>query len=250
MYLSHLLIDVGDDPDRPRPGRKWLRNIYHVHQRLSMAFPTPEKRRVDADFLKPFCPGAFQKARFLFRVERGSADAATRSVLVLSDMIPDWGYAFSNAGRNVLLAGPCQCREYDPGIEPQRRLRFRILVNPSQKSGTHRRATDKVDRRGQAKSQGKRLAIRWTEKQRPDEVIVPWFERKVSAAFSVETCELVTLGWVAGYRPKDERTMRFRSALLEGELRVKDADAFRHALTNGIGHAKAFGFGLLSVAPV
>ncbi len=40
MYLSSLLIDVGDNPDRPRPGRLWLRNLYHVHQRLCMAFPS------------------------------------------------------------------------------------------------------------------------------------------------------------------------------------------------------------------
>ena len=45
MYLSCLLIDVGDNPDRPRPGRLWLRNLYHVHQRLCMAFPSARKTR-------------------------------------------------------------------------------------------------------------------------------------------------------------------------------------------------------------
>ena len=50
MYLSCLLIDVGDDPDRPRPGRTWLRNIYHVHQRLCMAFPSRERMEADPPF--------------------------------------------------------------------------------------------------------------------------------------------------------------------------------------------------------
>ena len=40
VYLSRLMIDIGNDPTRERPGRLWLRNLYHVHQRLCMAFPS------------------------------------------------------------------------------------------------------------------------------------------------------------------------------------------------------------------
>jgi len=36
----------------------------------------------------------------------------------------------------------------------------------------------------------------------------------------------------------------------DGLLRITDADAFRETLIRGIGPAKAFGFGLLSIAPV
>ncbi len=54
MYLSCLLVDVGENPDRPRPGRLWLRNLYHVHQRLCMAFPSGGKGPDDPHFLKPF----------------------------------------------------------------------------------------------------------------------------------------------------------------------------------------------------
>ncbi len=34
----------------------------------------------------------------------------------------------------------------------------------------------------------------------------------------------------------------------DGILQITDADAFRRALTNGIGHAKAYGCGLLTLA--
>jgi CRISPR system Cascade subunit CasE len=37
--------------------------------------------------------------------------------------------------------------------------------------------------------------------------------------------------------------------LYEGELEVTDTAAFRQALEKGIGSGKAYGFGLLSVAP-
>jgi CRISPR system Cascade subunit CasE len=94
------------------------------------------------------------------------------------------------------------------------------------------------------------VSLTWSKEQKPEDVIIPWFAKKGNAAgFSVDECHLVTLGWTMGYRPKDEKALRFRAALLEGTLRVADPDAFLRALTAGIGPAKAFGFGLLSVAP-
>jgi len=42
---------------------------------------------------------------------------------------------------------------------------------------------------------------------------------------------------------------RFNSGLFEGVLLCTDPDKLRQAIINGIGPAKAFGFGLLSIAP-
>jgi CRISPR system Cascade subunit CasE len=49
----------------------------------------------------------------------------------------------------------------------------------------------------------------------------------------------------------EQKTMRMTHAavLFEGVLEIVDADLFRGALWGGIGPAKAYGFGLLSVAP-
>jgi CRISPR system Cascade subunit CasE len=43
--------------------------------------------------------------------------------------------------------------------------------------------------------------------------------------------------------------MSFGNVLFDGRLQVTDAEVFRRTLTQGIGSGKAFGFGLLSVAP-
>ena len=43
--------------------------------------------------------------------------------------------------------------------------------------------------------------------------------------------------------------LTFGSVLFEGELRITDAELFHHALVEGIGSGKAYGFGLLSLAP-
>ena len=53
MYLSHLLIDTGGNPDRERPGRKWLSNVYNVHRRLCMAFPFDFQKIEYPDFVNP-----------------------------------------------------------------------------------------------------------------------------------------------------------------------------------------------------
>lgn len=44
-------------------------------------------------------------------------------------------------------------------------------------------------------------------------------------------------------------TVTLTTASYDGILRIADADAFRLALTQGIGHAKAYGCGLLTLAP-
>ena len=138
MFLSALLIDTGTDPDRPRPGRLWLRNRYRVHQRLCMAFPSAARIAADADFLQPFVPGDFadgqvrvargDTAGFLFRIDTKPGGGVV--ILVQSAIQPDWTYAFHNA---PLLAAPAQVIPFDPRFARQERLRFRLLANPTKR---------------------------------------------------------------------------------------------------------------------
>ncbi len=44
--------------------------------------------------------------------------------------------------------------------------------------------------------------------------------------------------------------VRFVSVTFDGRLRITDIDAFRHTLTRGLGKAKAYGCGLMTLAPV
>lgn len=276
MYLSHLMINVGDNPDRPRPGRLWLRNIYHVHQRLSMAFPSPRQRAEDPRFLSPFDPAGFQRPRLLFRIDNAiqidnaiEDDCPRAVILVQSDLRPDWVYAFQNA--RMFLAAEPETRDYSPTFLVGAELRFRIRVNLSKKSTTSkggddlRKPRDGTDAKGRPKSQSKRVSLTWDKAQGPDAAIEEWFASKATpCGFTLRDVHVLHLRWVVGYRPQAietkmpleesedgdaRRKMRFRSALLEGTLTVTEAAAFAQALASGIGSAKAFGFGLLSVAP-
>src|SRR4030042_1996287 len=72
MYHSHLLVNVGDNPDRPDWNicRRWLRNLYRVHQRLAMAFPSSPPGREDwaareKAYCVPFSPAGLPALRDL-----------------------------------------------------------------------------------------------------------------------------------------------------------------------------------------
>jgi len=271
MYLSCLLIDVGTNPDRPRPGRLWLRNLHHVHQRLCMAFPSKDRISHDPHFLKPFKPADFANNQvhvrrdgdsgFLFRIDPQPGGRVVILVQSNSAVKPDWGYAFHNA-RFLLnpLAAPPQVQEFDPRFEKGQRLRFRIRANLSKKIKTSTEGVDLTrtregtDKRGRPKAQGKRVALTWDKDQNRDDVIRKWFAGKGGqGGFQVETFRVLQIGWGAGDRSDPRPTggrMKFRSALLEGTLTVEDADSFRETIVGGVGHGKAFGFGLLPVAPL
>lgn len=248
-FLSHLLIDMGDNPDRPRPGRLWIRNTYHVHQRLSMAFPSRNLKQADPHFLKPFDPNRFDRPHFLFRIDRGlikgrDDDRLVRAViLVQSEDKPDWDYAFQNAPG--LLAAPVDTREIRLDAPVGARYRFRLVANPSKKE--RGRGKDPL-----GKNRG-RLGLYSREDQ------IAWLQRKAeNGGFCTEKVELEVLGkrscLKAGAESRDEHGRKISLTHLgvkyDGILEVKDSMKFAEIRSVGIGPAKAFGFGLLSVAPI
>lgn len=260
MYLSTLLIDVGSNPDRPRPGRSWLRNRYRVHQRLCMAFPTASRMADDSEFLKPFKPEDFgpgqvhvargQDAGFLFRIDPLPGDRV--AILIQSAVKPDWHYAFQNAG--YLLGAPPQTKSCDPQFDTNQHLRFRLLANPVRKVSS--RSLD---------LEGKPFEERWWGKDVPVPTVEldKWLERRAEPGWSAPKnsegkqsppgFRLVEISEPQGgylYVNDGKGGRRLRSALYEGILEVTDADNFRNTMFRGIGPGKAFGFGLLSIAPV
>ncbi len=256
MYLSKLMIDTGGNPDRPRPGRAWLSNVYNVHRRLSMAFPTRERVRKDPDNLQPFDQQDLIDRQFLFRVDTGiTPDGSRAMIIVQSEILPNWEWCFHNAPD--FLAAPPEYIEYEPLFIPGSIYAFRIEINPTIKSGKHRIP----DSKHEGKSQGKRVSLTWDSSITPDEAIKNWFSTKaVSHGFDVLDAELISLGWKTGIKPlsgsrskateEQKSIMKFRTALLTGTLRVTDPAMFAHAFRQGIGSAKSFGFGLLSLRSV
>lgn len=244
MYLSYLLINVGENPDRPRPGRLWLRNLYRVHQRLCMGFPSAERKKQDEDFLKPFVPGDFgdgqvhvaraTEAGFLFRIDPQPGGGVV--ILVQSATEPDWDYAFHNAIH--FLAAPPEVKPFNPSFGEHQRLRFRLVANPTRKIDT-KTAPDGTRRNG------RRVPVSY-------DGLSDWLARKAkTGGFSVAD-DLLTLQTGYVYVADNKRTdaKRLWSVRYDGILNVMDPTRFQVMLASGIGPGKAFGFGLLSIAPV
>lgn len=257
MYLSHLLINTGDNPDRPRPGRLWLRNRYRVHQRLCMAFPSEARRSGDPAFLAPYCPEDFAtevhvarsgNAGFLFRVDPLTHGRAV--ILVQSSKEPDWTYAFHNA--DYLLAAPPEVRILDARVAEGDSFRFRLQANPTRKIKTKTGDDGK-------RNHGTRVPVR-------SENLVAWLRRKGNqSGFCIDEASLmIEAGYVYFRKDWDEESDteqntarvkakvkggRLFSVTYQGTLRVTDQELFARALASGIGPAKGFGFGLLSVVP-
>jgi CRISPR system Cascade subunit CasE len=77
-----------------------------------------------------------------------------------------------------------------------------------------------------------------------------WLGRRASAGgFSFEE-GAVRVSEVAPASGRGAKAVTVAGALFEGVLTIVDAALFRAALEGGIGPAKAYGFGLLSIAPV
>ncbi len=241
MYRSCLLIDVGNNPDRLRPGRLWLRNRYHVHQRLCMAFPSASRKAEDVDFLTPFNPDEFGNGQvhvkramdsgFLFLIDPLPNGRAV--IIVQSAIEPDWDYAFHNA--DYLLAAPPEVRPFEPRFSKGQSLRFRLAANPTRRLSKH--SPDAKEG-----SIGKRVPV-------PPDQLINWLARQAESAgfFINRDATTLQLGYI--YMNKNGKGQRLRSVLFDGLLRVTDPDAFRQTLIRGIGSGKAFGFGLLLVAP-
>lgn len=260
MYLSCLRIDVGESGGVPTVGRSWLTNRYRVHQRLCMAFPSKERLLADPDFLAPFVPGDFpllgtgadrkrsdvgtqqlshvHSARhdgegFLFRIDPSRNGL---QVLVQSALVPNWQYAFANF--HGVLAEPPVVREYRPDFHPGQRLQFRLEANPTRKVDT-KTGPDGVRRHG------RRVPVE------PGDCIA-WLSRfGADGGFEVDPqqvrvdCSLVR---VRKTSTGDDGVAYF-SARFEGLLSVRDPESLRRKLAAGLGSAKAYGFGLMSIVP-
>jgi len=288
MFLSRLIIDVGENPDRPRPGRLWLRNLYHVHQRLCMAFPSDPRKQRDPDFLAPYDPSDFPEQRhqadqkktednakilrqvhakrdqdtgFLFRIDPLPGSRAM--ILVQSPIEPDWDYAFQNA--SFLRA--YDVKYYDPPFKKDDFLRFRLVANPTKRLSRNSREAggQPLDKWQNKDGKGKRVPVpsateieAW-RRNNPDQdarmfidsQLFGWLERQgEKAGFSVkEKTTTIRPGYSYWKKPRDSRGQRLRTVRYDGFLQVTDADRLRDTLIQGLGPGKAYGLGLLSLAP-
>jgi CRISPR system Cascade subunit CasE len=94
------------------------------------------------------------------------------------------------------------------------------------------------------KSRGPRVPLR------SDDARLAWLVRKGGdAGFEVDPAGITIVHEGRSTGNRNGSRMTFEGVRFDGWLRIRDADRFRDAVRMGIGPAKAYGFGLLSIAP-
>ncbi len=197
---------------RCRQARQDLSDVYGLHQTLSRAFPHRDE-------------GGMGDVLWRLDTDRRTG---TSSVLVQSSLQPNWEaivtqwpdyFAVREAGSDALRTRPLPDVTFVAG----QCLSFRLRANPT------------------VKREGKRHGLKTEDEQ------TNWLARKGNdhgfrlvnvRVIAEEPCESREKG----------RSMKFASTLFDGQLCVTDPIKFAQAWREGIGSAKGFGFGLLSVA--
>ena len=168
--------------------------------------------------LKIACSG---DPRMLFRLEEGGASGC---ILVQTHNLPDWAAAFNEF---PVLAGLPEVKEFHPLPGVGQRYAFRLAANPT------------------VKRDGRRVGLLRQDEQQA------WLERHLADAGA----ELLRLQ-IQPYRVQrsgkgEEKGQAGQVHLVvtfEGLLLCRDAPRLGAALAAGVGPAKGYGCGLLSLA--
>jgi CRISPR system Cascade subunit CasE len=187
-----------------------LRDTYDWHQAVWKAFPGRGDQRRD----------------FLTRLDE--RDEGFRLLIVSPEIPtrPDWC--------------PEDCWQTKPIPEQyfgKSRYAFQLCANPTKK-------VTKLQPDGSPTKNGKRVPLRNREE------LVAWMQRKgEQGGFVVEEAAIHTIPRGREYFAKDGARGLHSAAEYQGVLTVTDPVKFYKTFTCGIGSAKAFGFGLLVIAP-
>ncbi len=219
MYLSRLILNP-----RSRQVRSEMADLYQMHRTIMQAFPA----RLEAD------------ERVLFRLDLHPRTGVP-TLLVQSQHAPDWSF-LSAPGKNYLQpASDLPLEMENPAVKPMevgfhagQVLAFRLRANPTVKK-------DRPDEK-----QGRRVGLVREADQ------LAWLQRKIEAAggrlISANASYDARLQGTL-YRQQDKHRLEFAAVQFDGVLEVQDPARLLAAYESGIGSAKGFGFGLLSLAP-
>jgi len=189
------------------------RNPYVIHRELWELFPNrPDSNR-----------------DFLFRVEKQQKGFGT-DILMQSMQKPTRTDTTCHINAN---------REYNLSLKKGQRLRFRLRANTTKKINDQKGRTDK---KGEIKKC--RVPLIREEEQKD------WLERKLANICSLDA--LIIHREVPLYfrKHKEQSSGKILAVLFDGILEVEYPGAFVDMVKLGIGPAKAFGCGLMSLARI
>jgi CRISPR system Cascade subunit CasE len=238
LYLSRLCLN-----QRSKRAMSEMMHPYEMHRTLMRAFPDFE---------------GDPRAEYgvLFRAEAAEREGAIK-VFVQSLVEPDWSFlaALEDYLDYSITNDPYQHKDIMPYCSKIREgdiFTFRLRANPTKRVG--KKDDPLHGKRVELNREEEQLKWLARKGQEREKDVPGGFEIGVSPDGHYPRCPNViarTEGKVKGQKRVSEtgHSTTHLAVVFEGVLRVTDSDAFRETLVRGIGSAKAFGFGLLSLAP-
>ncbi|WNV85010.1 type I-E CRISPR-associated protein Cas6/Cse3/CasE [Umezawaea sp. Da 62-37] len=245
-YLSRIRLN----PVRSQ-SREFLRNPRTLHAAVMQGLPEPPATD-----------------RVLWRVDSRGHRV---DLLVLTPTRPDWSHVVEQAGWPDAEGEHVLVRDYTPllgHLAVGREFAFRLTANPVQSTMTPDKLTDSQrERHGEDRpSRGLRVAHRTVAHQ------IDWLLRRTtkwgftvpvsrtaaaapgitSTADNPDPHEVRVVNTI-GYRIAKKglrHPVTMRAVSFEGRLAVTDPNLLRTAMLTGIGPNKAYGCGLLTLAPL
>ncbi|MGE5578410.1 MAG: type I-E CRISPR-associated protein Cas6/Cse3/CasE [Bacillota bacterium] len=190
--------------------RRDLANPYELHSTLYQAFAEPRSDRV------------------LWRLE-ANRPVLEPVVLVQSHGCPDWRLVETRDGYAGYFLRPPETKPYmlPEWVTTGQVLRFRLEANPT------------VTR------EGRRHGLAGVEEQ------LDWLNYQATkSGFTVLGATVSKAEYRRFVKRKSGREIVLLAVRYDGYLRVSDPSLFYGAIQKGLGHAKALGLGMLSIAPV
>lgn len=192
--------------------------------------------------------------RTLWRLERSDRHRAT--LYVLSHSRPSWEHLVEQGGWPGSDEPQFQVRAYEPLLDqlvPGREFAFRLRANPvrSTKSPESPSLAQRERLATSDRPRGVRVAHRTAAHQ------LEWLLGRVEHwGFEVPTTEagendvLVVARDVNRFMKGSQHHVTLQTATYEGRLRVRDIARARLSLTAGVGPARAYGCGLITLSPL
>lgn len=192
--------------------------------------------------------------RVLWRPEHNNEHRA--SLLVLTQSVPSWEHLIEQAGWAASDEIQARVRPYDAVLaraERGREFRFRLRANPVSATRSPVKPSPEQQRHLQATSRprGVRVPHRTAAHQ------LEWLKSRIgawgfslqaddSSADAVRLTERERLSFAKRGGPR----VIIQAVTYEGRLCVEDPGLARASLLNGVGAGRAYGCGLITLAPV
>ena len=228
MHFSLITPTPGQERDA---AHEWARSAYLEHQWLWRFLPAP--------------PGTVRN--FLFR--RRDVDGLPR-FYVVSDRPPQAPSPHWQV----------QSKPYAPALATGDRVAFELRANPvvTTRNAAGKSARHDVVMQEKTRLLKERRLAHWADWPTPDRPALSDLVQRTCSQWLQVRCQRLGIALdeptlnVEGYEQHRGKNgeLRFSTVDFSGNLRVVDADALRQALTTGVGHAKAFGCGLLLIRPI